>query len=249
MFAQPVTMACNRSDAECRVAPNWILPAATLVGATNVGAPSLPPHLTPPLVDGWQSRCQTRSDNGPASERATPFDARRSSCDDYSATARKQFQLCFKKSCRQLDEKGMSLWQQQERSLKGSLSARTFEENQESASRQAKLYHSVDRTRGFQKQLRQLDSKMSSTSESVTTSFPISSATSVSSIASTLPDRMPERHDRSNSPENQGSPCKVVLEKKHKAAPQRFDLSIDDWAGVEEEFCPESPVIAVENCN
>jgi len=266
-------MACIVSDAERKVTSfsrnGFSLPAETLVGVTSHRTPKpLPVSLTPgskhpkplgkllvpPLADGWQRKCQTLSNDTPASERAPPFVAQRTWRDDEAATARKQAHLSFRKSCRLLDNEGMSLWQQREYSVKGSLSARTWGEYQEAASRQVKLHHTVDGTRGFQEQLRQGDSKMVSASESMTILSPVSSADSVSSFASTSLDGIQELHDRftggdcrSNRVEREGCACKVSFD-KNVEAPQHFDMSADDWVDVDEDFFPEKCSV-FDHCN
>lgn len=208
--------------------------------------------LVPPLVDGWQQMCQARAREGAASDGILPFASRRSP-RDYSARARempfrspRDVHVPFMKACTLLNGKRVAAWQQRECSIKGSVSARTWGEYQEASLRQDRFPSNANRERILPlDQLPQRNSMWASCSDSVTVSSPMSAA-SVSSFASSAADLVPEMRDalltgscKANGAKQQGSSCKASPKQKDTATVQRFNISADDWAEMDEEFFPQ----------
>merc|ERR1712008_209367 len=150
-------------------------------------------------------------------------------------------------ACRLLDDESMETWQQQECDVKGSLSARTWVECQIAASRWELKHSNAGRVGGL---LKQPMPQSESTTASLT---PTSSAASISSVASTMAKlapaghgRLSRRHDGTHSVEQQVSHSygHASSFKQNHVASEHFDMSVDDWLEVEEDFFPEDcPVI------
>mmetsp|Transcript_95526 Transcript_95526/g.189338 ORF Transcript_95526/g.189338 Transcript_95526/m.189338 type:complete len:266 (+) Transcript_95526:68-865(+) len=260
-------MACYSPVTERKVAAatprvGCCLPASTLFAATNPVAfePLLPvlssgsifprpqeKPLVPPLMDGWQRRCNN-SNQGPASERAGPNVARRSfpgRSDMHHPSnvgAQGHLHRPFLGACMLLDDESVGVWRQQERAVKGSLSARTWMDVQREALRWETHHSNAGSVGGLLKeQLLQSDS-------ATAFSTPTSCAASISSVASTVDDlalvghgRLSRGHDSAKQ-EVSHSADRTSLLKQNNAATEHFNMAADDWLEVEEEFFPE-------NCN
>mmetsp|Transcript_83926 Transcript_83926/g.166581 ORF Transcript_83926/g.166581 Transcript_83926/m.166581 type:complete len:269 (+) Transcript_83926:37-843(+) len=209
----------------------------------------------PPLVDSWQRLC-TRSDEGSVSERSLPYVARVSLRSDDSwrsdlgrpsnDTANKPFNKPFLKACRQLDDKNKEAWQQMGHAVTGSFSARTWGEIEAAVSGQERRHRNASRISGWPKD------KLLQSQSTVAPSSPTCSVASISSVASTMADKAQVRHSRLSGGDDSfrsveqhvsNFDCQRLLMQKHLAT-QHFDLSVDDWNEIEEEFFPEDrPVV------
>jgi len=236
---QPTTMTCTNGNApHTRAIPihRWhcVLGDSHVPAATHftLGQPSRPlplsptrkppmlhgKPLVPPLVAGRQRMSHTRSDECLALERAPPFVARRSMPQYDSAETHEHVHIRFMKSCTLLNSKSVAEWQQRERSITGSISARALDTYQEIALRRERVHGDTDRTGNFAcEKLMQRKSMRLSRSESVPFSTPTSSTTLGSSFASSTPDLWGDWHDsflrgscEAGNAEKHGSICEVT---------------------------------------
>jgi len=145
------------------------------------------------------------------------------------------------RACRLLDGASKELWQQEERTVNGSLSVQTWVEHQRTASRWEMNHSNAGKVGSFLKEelLENESTKAGSTPTSVA---------SLSSFASTRADLAPTGHGRlsrgrdgANSAEQQVSQSDGHASslEQNRMTTEHFDMSVDDWLEVEEGFFPE----------